>query len=468
MKTRYFSILAASILMAACSYEFKEVPGPSAGTEVDFTKYVAFGNSLTAGYMDGALYSQGQANNYAAILAKQFKFVGGGDFKQPDIDAENGFAGFQNGSPIGRLFLRNVPGSTLPIPTNKVPGQIPTAYSGDKSLLNNFAVPGLNLASALSPATAVNNPLYGRFASAPGTSTPLGDFTRALRNGGTFFSVWLGSNDVLGFALSGGTNDGLLTSPADFAARYNAIIDSVLGAAPNAKGFAMNIPNVLVTPFFQLVTQFTPSLSDAQAAALNAGWAQFNAGVNLYNSTPGLPDNLKRPNIVWKAGRNGFVIEDRDLPSVPGLPKYRQLVPNESVLFTAFLDVLNKGLGTASAIPDNQSLTLKEVTAIATAVAQFNAVIKAKIEANSSRVLLIDADAINTQVVIGQNVNVFGISLNGSIEPPSGGYSLDAIHPNARYHAYFANRIIEAINAKWSSKVPTLNPNNYRSNDLPQ
>ncbi len=467
MKIKSLIIYAAAmLLLGACSYNFKEVPAPSAGNQVSFAKYVAIGNSLTAGYMDNALYSRGQANNYAAILAGQFKAVGGGEFNQPDINAENGFAGFVNDSPVGRLFLKNVPGSALPIPTNKVPGQIPSAYTGDKSKLNNFAVPGLNLAGALSPAAA-QNPLYACFASAPGTSTPLGDFTRALRNGGTFFSVWLGSNDVLGYGFSGGTNPAALTSPADFALRFNAIIDSTLTAAPNSKGFVMNIPNVLITPFFQLVTQFTPSLSAAQAAALNAGWAQFNAGVNFYNSTPGLPDSLKRPNIVWQEGRNGFVIEDRDLPTVPGLPKYRQLRQGESVLFTAFLDVLNKGVGTASAVPDNQSLTLKEVITIATAVGQYNAIIKNKVDANPERILLIDVDAINTDVVVRQNVSIRGIGLNGSIEPPSGGYSLDAIHPNARYHAYFASKIIEAINAKWGSSIPNLNPNDYLANDLP-
>mgnify|MGYP002795195274 CR=1 FL=1 len=32
--------------------------------EADFTNYVALGNSLTAGYADGALYITGQENSY--------------------------------------------------------------------------------------------------------------------------------------------------------------------------------------------------------------------------------------------------------------------------------------------------------------------------------------------------------------------------------------------------------------------
>ena len=54
----------------------------SAGA-VDFTTYVAVGNSLTAGFSDGGLYLEGQQNSYPNLLAQQFKFVGGGDFAQP-------------------------------------------------------------------------------------------------------------------------------------------------------------------------------------------------------------------------------------------------------------------------------------------------------------------------------------------------------------------------------------------------
>ncbi len=465
MKTKsLLSISFIALFAAACSYKFKEVPKPSAGNQVSFAKYVAIGNSLTAGYMDGALYNRGQANNYAAILAKQFRIVGGGEFNQPDINSENGFFGLVDGVPVGRLILRN---PANPAPVNTRPGNLPTPYTGDKSKLNNFAVPGLTLAGALSPQTALQNPFYGRFASNPGVSTPLSDFTRALRNGGTFFSVWLGSNDVLGYAMSGGTNTAALTSQADFSTRFNQIIDSVLAASPSAKGFVMNVPNVLFTPFFQAIAWNNAELKPADSAALTAGWAMFNAGVNLYNSTPNLPENLKRPNIIWRVGRNGFVIEDPTLPTVPGLPKYRQLRSGEFVLFTAFPRITGpERLGTASAIPDNLSITSAEAQQIGTSVAQFNAIIKAKLEAHSDRILAIDADMINLNV-LANNPSIRGVTLTGSILPPSGGYSLDAIHPNARYHAYFANEILKAINKKWGSSIPELNPNDYVGNDLP-
>jgi hypothetical protein len=54
-----------------------------AKARADFTRYIAVGNSLTAGYADGGLYLEGQQNSYPSIIAKQMAAVGGGKFTQP-------------------------------------------------------------------------------------------------------------------------------------------------------------------------------------------------------------------------------------------------------------------------------------------------------------------------------------------------------------------------------------------------
>ena len=56
---------------------------------------MAIGNSLTAGFQDGAIYTDGQEQSLPALLAKQFQTegVGGGDFGQPDINSVNGYSG---------------------------------------------------------------------------------------------------------------------------------------------------------------------------------------------------------------------------------------------------------------------------------------------------------------------------------------------------------------------------------------
>src|SRR5690554_6798790 len=89
MKRYQTLILAAlAISFASCEPEFEnEVSDEmfSAG-EVDFSSYVAIGNSLTAGFMDGTMYRSGQGYSFPNLLAKQFAIVGGGEFTQPSFE----------------------------------------------------------------------------------------------------------------------------------------------------------------------------------------------------------------------------------------------------------------------------------------------------------------------------------------------------------------------------------------------
>src|SRR5690349_21057416 len=78
---------------------------------VDFSKYVSIGNSLTAGFQAGALFTEGQQNSFPLILSKQFSYAQGTTltFNQPDINSVNGFnSSYSNiGANIilGRLVL---------------------------------------------------------------------------------------------------------------------------------------------------------------------------------------------------------------------------------------------------------------------------------------------------------------------------------------------------------------------------
>ena len=61
---------------------------------IDVTRYVALGDSITSGYTDGALSYYGQLNSYPKLIADQFKLIGGGIFKQPLIDPNSVGVGF--------------------------------------------------------------------------------------------------------------------------------------------------------------------------------------------------------------------------------------------------------------------------------------------------------------------------------------------------------------------------------------
>src|SRR5690554_956434 len=171
----YFSLVFLGLLIG-CQYDFPEEIGnnPDSG-QADFTKMVSVGNSLTAGFMDGALYDRGQQNSFVNILAEQMKTAGGGEFNVPEINSENGFfSQGPGGSILGRLVLTIDPntGSVGPAPIGS--GDLPAPYPGEKSVLNNFGVPGVTLGTALIPDTGnpdspLVNPLYLRFATSPGT-----------------------------------------------------------------------------------------------------------------------------------------------------------------------------------------------------------------------------------------------------------------------------------------------------------
>ncbi|MFM7895363.1 MAG: G-D-S-L family lipolytic protein, partial [Flavobacterium sp.] len=92
----YLAIIAAGF--ASCEPEFEnEVGANYTAGDADFSSYVAIGNSLTAGYMDGTVYRVGQTYSFPNLLAQQFALVGGGEFTQPsyaeDVDNLGGISG---------------------------------------------------------------------------------------------------------------------------------------------------------------------------------------------------------------------------------------------------------------------------------------------------------------------------------------------------------------------------------------
>lgn len=79
MKKLYISTIAAALLFTvSCQNDFENSTEDVVVTsgEANFSKYIALGNSLTAGYRDGALYSSGQAESYPSMLAMQMKLAG--------------------------------------------------------------------------------------------------------------------------------------------------------------------------------------------------------------------------------------------------------------------------------------------------------------------------------------------------------------------------------------------------------
>lgn len=505
MKTlNKITLLAALfIFAAACTYDFPIAPEPNPGS-ADFTRMISIGNSLTAGFMNNALYTNGQNASFVKIMAGQMAAVGGGSFNQADIGSENGCSNPGGGCTQGRLYLKysNFPASTAAGPVNSTGsiGNLLTALTpAQRSSLNNYGVPGATILSATNAGLSAN-PHYARIASNPGTSTLIGDAAAALGSGGTFFTFWLGNNDVLGYATGGAANPAALTSTANFDAAFDAAINAILNANTNAKGAIANIPDVTSIPFFRTVPYNPIPLDATSTAQLNGAFAGYNAALDglknpAFGGAFGTAEQLDARKITFTAGAgNRVVIMDESILNLANgfdalesagaiTPEQRDaLAPYEQVRQTtsndlivlpaaAFIGTLVGGNpqlinGISVPLSDQWVLVPSEKTEIQSRVSAFNTKIASVVSANSSRLVLVDANSILTQLATtGALIN--GSALTASLSPPFGAFSLDGVHPNPRGHAYIANKFIEAINAKFGSSIPLCNPNDYPGNELP-
>lgn len=484
----YISIFLL-LLLGACDgfYEFPEptdaAPDPG---QVDFSKTIAIGSSVTAGVMDGALYNRGQQHSYVAILAEQLKEVGGGAFNLPDINAEVGsYVLSPPGSNIGRLILRADPNSGAVIAAPIVPGNPLLPYEGNRSEINNFGVNGMNLAAALSPQTgninAPDHPMfnlhYARFASNPGTSTLIGDAAAAMGNGGTFFVFWLGKNDVLPYALQGGANEMLLPTDEDFEQLYQTALGSILQASPEAKGAVGNIPNLNSLPFFSTISWNALPLNQAFASLANGAFSDYNRALEEVEQAGLISDNEKNlRNISFQPGLNGFLMEDKTLTDLNemGIPSIRLSNPNDKVALT-LATVLGESVGDNSTairgvtvpVGDEFVLLPSEQELLEEKISTFNSIIQSAVASQSERLVLVDVNDFLDQVASG-TINAGSVPLTNSIIPPNGGFSVDGVHTNARANAFLANFFIDALQSKWGSTIPKVNPNAFMGNDLPR
>lgn len=259
----FIFLLMATIM--SCEPEIEDVVQPNAG-EADFSVYVALGNSLTAGYTDDALYREGQLNSYPALIAEQLKAVGGGDFVQPLVPEGNGI----NSSGNGKRVLAIINGTVFPVPTQGDPAALGSPTN--QGPYNNLGVPGAKSFHLITPGYGVANPFFGRFASSQAT-TVVAD---AAALNPTFFSLWIGNNDLLGYALKGGAGGvgDTITGIATFEQSINAILASLATGNPNLEGAIANIPDITAIPFLNTVPYNAFVLTEEQANLANAGLQQ--------------------------------------------------------------------------------------------------------------------------------------------------------------------------------------------------
>jgi hypothetical protein len=437
--------IAVSALVS-CKPDLK-APASDKGS-IDVTKYVSIGNSITSGFADGALYLEGQQVSYASLLAEQFKTVGGGEFVVPYMPAGVGVGSSLNAKLIlgYKTDCQNVSGlSPVPAAQN---GDVTGLFTGiaSKGPFNNMGVPGAKVTTVVYPGygnatlpLGSFNPFFSRMLN-PSEYTTASMLSKAAEQNPTFFSVFIGNNDVLGNALAGGMSSTPITPSAGgigtgFDASYDLIINTMM--ANGAKGVIANIPDITNIPHFTTVPYNGLTLDATQAAGLNAYYAAYYPAAGM-TFTPG--SNLP------------FMIQDAAAPG-----GVRKIKSNEYILLGTPQDSLKcAGWGSKKPLADQYVLNVQEVLNLKEAAAAYNAKIKTVAEEKGLAFVDVNAFMANAKKGIVYN----GITSSAAFVS-GGAFSLDGIHLTPRGNAMLANEFIKAINATYGSTINLVDVTKY-------
>ena len=490
---KYIGLLLLSIGAASCDVnneldiiEAEIVPEVALNTNgLDFSTYISVGASFTAGYTDGAMFIAAQENSFPNILAGKF----GTEFIQPLMNDNIGglvYGGTAVQPP--RFYFNGAGPARLPaMPTT----ELTTVLSGP---FHNFGAPGAKSFHLGVPGYGALNPYFGRMASSPSASV-LGD---ALATNPTFFTLSeIGGNDVLGYALSGGSGvdqtgnfdpssygGSDITDPNVFASVFSGMVSAL--TANGAKGVVANVPYITDLANFTTVPYNPVPLDGATAGAVNGAYAPYNGGIQQalgylasvgFISPADAAAEIAKRTISFSAGQNAVVIVDEDLtdlealnPAFAGLKQYRHATADD-LLLLASSTVIGTTVGgnpqyiNGVTVPlgDQWVLTPEEQSAIMTATDAYNTTIAAVASSNPN-VALVDFKGVLTEASSGIQFDAYTMTTS---LVTGGLVSLDGVHLTARGYALMANKILAATDAEFGSNFTSATNGLAKAGDYP-
>lgn len=421
------------VLCLGCNRRTETVTPGGAAATVDFSAYIAIGDSQTAGYANDGLYQTGQINSYPNILAGQLKDLGNKGFSQPLFsDAQANGSGYLKLTGIG---ADGVPTTTRVTDKLAVRGTVTipgygsvTLYTKYQGANQNFGVPGIKLADINS--TNYGN-LNGYFERLLPTASPNNMTTYAQQvtaSPFTFFSCWLGSNDALGYALAGGAGVAL-TDKTTFSQIYEAFLNDLI--AKGQKGVLATIPEVSAIPYFNILTipQLLAAAQKVNPEVANIYIQSRNSADNNYTVRMATAKDLLMP--TFKASTIGQAVS-----TASGSQPY--------------------GLSPLAPIENKYVLDQSEVALVKDYTNAYNTAINNL--ATIRGLAVFDVSTLfNT---LKQGATISGVTV--SADPLTGNiFSLDGIHLTPRGYALEANGFISAINAKYGTAIKPVDISKY-------
>ncbi|MDH3252435.1 MAG: SGNH/GDSL hydrolase family protein [Ignavibacteria bacterium] len=424
------------VLIALTVHGCKEDENPAAATpppvvdtgSADLTRYVALGDNLTAGFQSNALSERDQVFSFPNLTAQQV----GVPFEQPLM---------MNPGIGSRLKLVSLTGPVIvseqgvnPLdPASNLNGALTRPY-------NNLGIPGAILFDMSDTTDFVTksvqraNPFFAQILRSAALGRSIVAQAKALSP--TFISLWIGSNDVLAYATSGGTsgtNAGLAdpprTKPTEallFDTWYRALLDEL--KATGAGIVIANVPDLTSLPFFTTVpSQGLVLTRQGQVDSLNAAYAALG--------------------ITFSIGQNGFV-------AFTGSGAPRKLTPSEFVLFTVPQDSLRlAGWGSRQPIPNQYALDTDEIATAQQAIVSFNASIDSL--AANRNIGVVDIRTF-LATIRQSGLYITGLGTFSTAFITGGLFSYDGVNPSSRGHAIVANELIKVINARFNASIPPV------------
>ncbi|WP_341899999.1 hypothetical protein [Fluviicola taffensis] len=434
MKQVLATVLIGTLVLSSCKPKY-EKPESSAG-DLDVTRFVMIGGSHTSGYMDDALYYEGQQYSIANLVSAQLQKVGSGPFYQPYMSSNSVGVSGQGMSRFKLGYKTDCLGVTSLSPVRLASSGDVAAFGSNvynsSQTFGNFGVPGMTVTVVNVPSYGALNPFFGRMSSS-GTASVLGD---AMASSPTCFALFVGIEDVLPYA-QGGASNGTMVQGATFSIAYEQIVQSL--TANGAKGVVSLIPDITEMPYFTTIPYNGLNLTPDKVASLNA----------IYNPI----------GISFQEGPNGFMIQD----PTAGTFGVRNMVAGELVLLSTPLDSVKcNSMGSVFPFRNEFVLTLDELSLIRAQIADYNNAITAIASTYNLAIAKPNEVVKNLQSGIVYN----GITLSAKFVS-GGAYSLDGIHFNPRGNAIISNEFIRALNDKYNASIPAINAVNYPSVTFP-
>ena len=401
------SLAAGVLLLGACHEDGTlEPPATPAGGAL-MSRYVAMGNSITAGFQSAGINDSTQKQSYAYLIAAS----AGAPYYYQSLRGRGCAPPFTNNVSQARVGGGAANTCDLVAPAEH-PWLTNVAVPGARAIemTNNFATP-----------VSASNAL---------TTIILGGETQAQRMteaNPTLVTMWAGNNDVLG-ALTNSGNPGVsaaVTSSGNFNTAYDAAAAAI--ANTGAKALLIGVVDVTNIPYTSTGTVIwclkTGACPGVPAAPFPAGFKVLN------NCSPA----------AVALGGNG------DSTLVP----WSKFVPLIGAAAAGATDTLDCTV-------DTKVVTPAEYAVMRNAVVAYNTHIQAVVAANPNFAYWDPNPTLLAKKAAGQvplfpDISTIGTGGSVGFGPL---FSLDGVHPNATAHKLIADSIAAHLNTAFGTTIP--------------